>query len=270
MNPSTTHPLAWAPAQVRWRTPRLWSFVQGVARVVVPIFCRLQVTGEVPAELRAGPLIVAGNHIANCDPMIATAATRIAGLSPRILATGGIFRAPVVGPLMRRAGHIPVDRGLETVVNAVPAAAAALREGAVVFIYPEGRIGLDPGMWPERPKSGVARLALQTGAPIIPMAMWGSQSVVSYHGRGAMLRRLLRSVVRRPVVRVHFGPAVDLSDLREGAVGHAQQASDRMMTAVIAALTPLRAGEPRLPAYRDPTRPLSTARTYRSPGTRRP
>jgi 1-acyl-sn-glycerol-3-phosphate acyltransferase len=250
-------------AGLRWTPPRLWINVQRLARVVIPVFCRLRVTGQVPADLRGGPLILAGNHIANCDPMIETAATHVAGVAPRMMATGGLFRAPLVGRLMYRAGHIPVDRGLETVVNAIPDAAVALRAGSVVFIYPEGRIGLDPAMWPERPKTGLARLALSTGAPVVPVAIWGSHAVVAYNGRDAMIRSLLRSIVRRPVVRVHFGPPVDLSGLRDGVVGHAQLASDRVMTALVAAMAVIRPDEPRLPRFRDPTRPLSTARTYR-------
>jgi 1-acyl-sn-glycerol-3-phosphate acyltransferase len=252
-----------ADVTTRWRPPLLWRSVQRLARVVIPVFCRLRVTGDVPDELRDGPLILAGNHIANCDPLIVTAATARRRIAPRMMATGGLFRAPVVGPLMTKAGHIPVDRGRETVVNAVPDAASALRAGSVVFIYPEGRIGLDPAMWPERPKTGLARLALHSGATVVPVAMWGSHAVIAYHGRNAMIRTIISSIWRRPVVRVHFGPPVDLSELSEGALGHAQQASDRVMDALIASLAPLRADEPRLPKFRDPTRPLSVARVYR-------
>jgi 1-acyl-sn-glycerol-3-phosphate acyltransferase len=246
-----------------WRAPLLWRATQRLARIIIPIFCRLRVSGDVPADLRHGPLILAGNHIANCDPMIMTAATARRRLAPRMMATGGLFRAPVIGRLMRAAGHIPVDRGRQTIVNAVPDAAVALAQGSIIFIYPEGRIGLDPAMWPERPKTGMARLALHTGAPVVPVAIWGSHAVVAYNGRGAMIRTVLRSMVRRPVVRVHFGDVVDLSGLREGAVGHAQRASDRVTEALIAALALLRPDEPRLPRFRDPTRPLSTARVYR-------
>jgi 1-acyl-sn-glycerol-3-phosphate acyltransferase len=247
----------------RWRAPLLWRATQRLALAVIPLFCRLRVTGDVPADLRQGPLILAGNHIANCDPIIMTAATARRRIHPRMMATGGLFRARVIGKLMTAAGHIPVDRGQETIVNAVPDAAMALRQGSVVFIYPEGRIGLDPAMWPERPKTGMARLALHTGAPVVPVAIWGSHAVVAYHGRSAMIRTAIRSLWRRPVVRVHFGPMVDLSGLREGAVGHAQQASDRVTEALIAALALLRPDEPRLPRFRDPTRPLSAARVYK-------
>jgi len=248
----------------RWQAPLLWRAVQGFARAAIPLVCRLRVTGDVPDALRHGPLILAGNHIGTFDPVAITAATRVRRLAPRMMATGGLFRAPVVGPLMRSAGHIPVDRGRDAIANAIPDAASALRAGSVVFIYPEGRIGLDPAMWPERAKTGLARLALATGVTVVPVATWGSHEVIAYHGRGAMIRSLLSCVWRRPTVRVHFGRAVDLSGLRAGVVGHAQEASDRIIGAITAELVPLRTDEPRLPRHVDPTRPVSTARAYRA------
>ena len=207
-----------------------------------------------------GPLILAGNHIANFDPIATTAACARLGIAPRMMATGGLFRAPIVGAFMRAAGHIPVNRGHETVLNAVPDATAALAAGSVVFIYPEGRIGLHPALWPERPRTGIARFALTTGAPVVPVAIWGSHEVIAYHGWPVMIRTLISSVWRRPVVRVHFGGPVDLSDLRAGVVGHAQRASERIMDAITAELAPLRADEPGLPRFRDHTRPVTLAR----------
>jgi 1-acyl-sn-glycerol-3-phosphate acyltransferase len=180
-----------------------------------------------------------------------------------MMATGGLFTAPVIGPFMRACGHIPVNRGSDSVADAVPAAVDALRSGSVVFIYPEGRIGLDPGMWPERAKTGMARLALATRAPVVPVAIWGSHEVTAYHGRGPMLRTTVSAIWRRPVIRLHFGEPVDLAGLTLGAVGHAQQASDRIMQALCADLARLRVDEPRLPRYHDPTRPVSTARRFR-------
>jgi 1-acyl-sn-glycerol-3-phosphate acyltransferase len=119
-------------------------------------------------------------------------------------------------------------------------------------------------MWPERARTGVARLALATGAPVVPVAIWGAHEVVAYHGWPVMIRSALRSVFRRPTVRVHFGQPVALDDLASGAVGHAQRASDRIMAAIAAELAPLREEEPRLPRYQDATRPLHGAR-LRSP-----
>jgi 1-acyl-sn-glycerol-3-phosphate acyltransferase len=187
-----------------------------------------------------------------------------------MMATGGLFRAPLVGPLMTAAGHIPVDRGRHTVANAVPEAVAALEVGSVIFIYPEGRIGLDPAMWPERAKTGLARLALATGAPVVPVAIWGSHEIVAYHGWRVMIRMGISALWRRPTVRIHFGAPVDLSDLRVDAVGHAQKASDRIMQAIASELAPLRQDEPRLPRFRDHTRPVSTSRVFRRKLTKNP
>jgi 1-acyl-sn-glycerol-3-phosphate acyltransferase len=244
----------------RWRAPLLWRFVLWLAGAITPAVCRLRVTSDLPTDLRDGPLILAGNHIATFDPIATTAASRRARVAPRMMATGGLFRVPVIGPLMRAAGHIPVDRGRESIANAVPDGVAALEAGSVVFIYPEGRIGLDPAMWPERAKTGIARLALASGAPVAPVAIWGSHEVIAYHGRRHMWQMLISSLWRRPIVRVHFGAPVDLSGLRLGAVGHAQRASDRIMDAIAAELAPLRKDEPRLPRFRDHTRPVSLAR----------
>ncbi len=245
----------------RWRVPLLWRFVLQLARVVVPLVCELRVTTSMPYHLTGDALILAGNHIGNFDPVVTTAACARMKIAPRMMATGGLFRAPVIGPLMRVAGHIPVDRGLETVANAVPDATDALARGSIVFIYPEGRIGLDPGMWPERPRTGLARLALATNTPVVPVAIWGSHEVIAYHGWSVMLRTLISSLWRRPVVRIHFGAPVDLSGLRAGAVGHAQRASDRVMDAITAELAALRTEEPRLPRLRDHTRPVSLSRS---------
>ncbi len=246
--------------QSRWAPPLIWRLLLRVASLAIPVLCRLRVTGDVPDALRAGPMVLAGNHIGNFDPFVHVAACARRRIAPRMMATGGLFAPPVVGHVMRASGHIPVYRGRADVGDAVAHATEALRQGSVVFIYPEGRIGLDPAMWPERPKTGLARMALATGAPVVPVAIWGTHEVIAYHGAGAMARTAFTAIFRRPVVRVHFGAPVDLSDLKLGGVGAAQRASDRIMDAITAALTPLRAGELRLPRHVDPTRPLSTAR----------
>jgi 1-acyl-sn-glycerol-3-phosphate acyltransferase len=246
-----------------WVAPLLWRVLLVAARVFVPLFCRLRVTGDVPAGLRRGPLLLAGNHTGMFDPFALVAACRIRRLAPRIMATGGVFRIPVAGPVMRRCGHIRVERWNGTGGVALARAVAAIRAGSVVAGYPEGRITLDPAMWPERGRTGLARVALATGATVIPVAQWGAHEVLAWDRIGAMAATGLSALWRRPVVRVHFGPPVDLSGLRAGVPGHAQRATDRITEATIAALRPLRADEPGLPRHIDHTRPVSTARAYR-------
>lgn len=238
------------------------------ARLLAGAVCRLRVTGDVPAAVRAGPLIMAVNHIGPFDPVAITAACRVRRLAPRLMATGGLFRAPVVGPVMRAAGHIRINRRQADVGDAVDVVAVALAEHAHVLGYPEGRITLDPGMWPERGKTGIARAALRTGTPVVAVAQWGAHEVMAWGGAGPTVRTIARSLVRRPVVRVHFGAVVDLSDLSDGVPGAAQRATDRIIDALTAELRPLRADEPRLPRYIDPARPISTGRSHR--GSRPP
>jgi 1-acyl-sn-glycerol-3-phosphate acyltransferase len=250
-----------AAADPAWRGPLVWRVLMALARVAVALVGRLRVTGDLPAELRGTPVLMASNHIGNFDPIVLVAAMRVRRIAPRLMATAGLFRAPVVGPVLRACGHIPVNRRSATAADALHEARDALAGGAVVALYPEGRIGLDPGMWPERGKTGVARLALDTGATVVPVAQWGAHEVLAYHGYGAMAGSLLRAVLRRPVLRVHFGPPVDLADLAAGGTGTALRATERIMAAITDALEPLRVDEPRLPRYVDRTRPVSTART---------
>lgn len=245
-----------------WQPPLTWRTLLAVSRVVVAPVCRLRVTGDVPDSLRHGPLILAANHVSPGDPVLLTAACRIRRIAPRIMATGGVFRAPVVGPVMRRAGHIRVDRRTATVGQALGSAVAAVAEGSVVAVYPEGRIGLDPGMWPERGKTGTARLALASGAVVVPVALWGAHEIIPYAApHGGLGRALLRALVRRPVVRVHFGPPVDLSGLSADRPGDARRATGRIIAAITETLRPLRPEEPNLPRYVDPSRPADTSRS---------
>jgi 1-acyl-sn-glycerol-3-phosphate acyltransferase len=247
-----------------WRPPLLWRAAQVAARGLVGLLARLRVTGDVPEPLRGGPLILAANHISPFDPVALTAACRVRRIAPRFLATGELFAHPVLGPVMRHWGHLPVHRRTPAVARALPAAAAAVAAGSVVLLYPEGGIGLDPGMWPERGRTGVGRLALATGAPVVPVAQWGAHEVVPYAAPRGLLRALPGTIARRPVIQVRFGAPVDLSGLRDGAPGDARRATDRIVAAITAHLAPLRAGEPDRPRHRDPTRPARPIRPGRA------
>ena len=251
--------------EATWRVPVLWRVLVRLARVVVPLVCRLRVSGRVPEGLRRGPLIVAANHVSPVDPVIMAAACGIVGVAPRFMATGGLFDAPVAGWVMRACGHLRVDRHTARVAEALPNAAAALRAGSVVLVYPEGRIGLDPWMWPERGKTGVARMAAMSGAPVVPVAQWGAHAVVPYAAPKGVVRSVLRAVVRRPVVRVHFGAPVDLGGLPGTAGAQAMRATDRIVQAIADTLAPLRADEPQMPRFVDRTRPVDMSRVRRRP-----
>jgi 1-acyl-sn-glycerol-3-phosphate acyltransferase len=244
----------------------MWRFMLLLSRLLVWPVCRLQVSGTVPDDLRGRPLILAANHVSPFDPVVMTAACHKARIAPRILATGGIFDAPIAGAAMRAAGHIRVDRNTAHVADALPAAAQALKGGALVLVYPEGRIGLDPWMWPERGKTGVARMAAQSGAPILPVAQWGAHAVLPYETPTNLLRHLLHAIRHRPVVQVNFGTIpVDLTGLTGTPGAQAMHATRRVMAAIDDTLAPLRAGEMQTPHVVDHTRTIDMTRVRPRP-----
>ena len=245
--------LAIAAAPPWW----FWRFALRRFSWLVSLVGRLEVTGEVPAELRKGPLILAANHIGDFDPFVVAVALHKLGVLPRIMVTGGILDAPVAGPLLERTGGIRVERGTEVARHAVRVTEVALIHGGHVVAYPEGRVGLAPDFWPERGRTGLARLALSVRIPVIPISQWGAHEVLRYGNDWGKLRTLLRAVVRRPRLRVHVGPPVYLEDLRDGQLGAAHQARLRIAAAITRGMVPLRAGELDAPRFADPSRPTT-------------
>ena len=184
------------------------------------------------------------------------------------MVTGGLVSAPVVGPLLERTGAIRVERGTELARHAVRVTEVALVQGGHVVAYPEGRIGLTADGWPERGRTGMARLALgprRAGDPGEPVGRPRGAAVPQRLGK---VRTLVRAIVRRPALRVHVGPPVVLDDLRVGRVGDANRARYRIAAAITRGLVPLREGERDRPAYRRPHPPDHGRR--RVPRRRRP
>ncbi len=151
-----------------------------------------------------GGVIFCFNHISYADPPIAAHFVYDLPRVPRFLAKESLFRLPVIGWVVGGAGQIPVYRGTASASTSLRAAADALARGEAVIIYPEGTVSKDPDLWPMMGRTGAARLSLETGAPVIPVAQWGAQRL--YDGRTKKVR--LRP--RTPVV-LEAGPAVDLS-----------------------------------------------------------
>lgn len=106
-----------------------------------------------------------------------------AGRRPRFLAKAELFENPFLRMVLGGAGQIPVRRGTGDQAP-LEAATQSLEHGEIVFVYPEGtsetpNADLSPG----RGKTGAVRLALATGAPVIPVATWGGQYVWRRSGR---------------------------------------------------------------------------------------
>jgi 1-acyl-sn-glycerol-3-phosphate acyltransferase len=239
-----------------------WTFMLEHFSWLVSLFGRVRVTGHIPEELRSGPLLLAANHIGDFDPFVTVVALHKVGVAPRMMATGGILAAPVAGALLERTGGIRVERGTELARHALRVTEVALSHGGHVVAYPEGRVGLAPDLWPERGRTGMARMALGLGVPVIPVSQWGAHEVLQYGNDWGKLRTLLRAIVRRPKLQVHVGPPVRLDDLQLGRVGDANRARMRIAAAITRGLVPLRAGELDAPAFADKTRPTTATAAF--------
>jgi 1-acyl-sn-glycerol-3-phosphate acyltransferase len=170
------------------------------------------------------------------------------GCPPRFLAKQAVFEMPVVGRIVAGAGQIPVKRGSVDAGLSLDAAVQAVRAGECVVVYPEGTLTRDPNLWPMAGKTGAARIALTTGAPVIPIAQWGAQDLLEPYGK-----RL--HVFRHPLVHVWAGPPVDLSPWQGRPLDAAvlAEASEAILAAITGVLEEIR-GE-RAPAERwDPKR----------------
>jgi len=122
-------------------------------------------------------VILAFNHIAYLDPFAAAYLADSAGRPPRFLAKSELFGDRRIAWLLRALRQIEVRRGTADAPMALDKAFAALRRGECVVIFPEGTLTTDPDLDPMAAKSGIARLALGSGAPIVPCALWGTANV---------------------------------------------------------------------------------------------
>ena len=126
---------------------------------------------------REGGAILAFNHIAYLDPLVTAYVVDKSGRRPRYLAKSELFADKRISWILRGAGQIPVHRGTKDAPMALDRAVDALGRGEIVVIFPEGTITTDPDLNPMAAKTGAARLALASGAPLIPAAVWGTQNV---------------------------------------------------------------------------------------------
>ncbi len=172
-------PSPWGPRWSRWLA---WF----LARVV----WNTRVSGQenVPAS---GPVILAANHTGLADGPI------LAGATPRgahILVKAELFRGPV-GAVLRAAGQIPVDR--ESGRSALAAGLGVLKRGGVVGVFPEGNRGRGDVA---DARAGVAWLALNSHAPVVPVAVLGTRRTGEGVGHLPGMRRRLAVTFGEPVV----------------------------------------------------------------------
>ena len=146
--------------------------------------CRLEGLHHVP---RRGPLLVACNHISYFDLLAHAYFLLKAHRRPRFIAKIELYRNPLLRWVLEQIRQIPVHRGTGDPAP-VEAAKRALREGEAVVLYPEGTVNRDPMGPPKRGKTGIARLTLSTGVPVLPLAIWGAQRVWQREGKVSLKR----------------------------------------------------------------------------------
>lgn len=178
-------------------TPLLYRVVSAVLRPLVAVIVRPRIDGVVNVP-STGPAILCSNHLSMLDPFV------LALNVPRtvfFLAKGEYF-VHRWRWLFESLGVIPVARGGGAAgESSLTRGQQVLDAGAVLGLYPEGTRSPDGRLY--RGKTGAVRLAIRSGAPIVPIAVIGSHEVMPPHARWP----------RRGPVTVRFGTPVDLAHL---------------------------------------------------------
>lgn len=147
-----------------------WLSVKTWVRGILAWCVRKDVRGleNIP---RKGPVIMVSNHLSNGDPPVLTGV-----MTRRIVwfAKKELFDTPLVGWLYGLHGMIPVRRG-EADLNALRMATKALKDGHLLGMFPEGTRSRGQGL--KEGEHGTALLAIRSGAPLLPVAIWGTENV---------------------------------------------------------------------------------------------
>ena len=153
---------------------------------------------------KSGRVIIANNHLSYFDVLNFANFIFQNGRAPRFLGKVGVFQVPIIGKLLLAAGQVPVERETPNASKAVDHAKKLLAAGHLVGVYPEGTLSRDPNHWPMVAKTGLARLALSTDTPVIPVAQWGSQILMPTYSKRIKLFPRTRIILKA-------GKPVDLS-----------------------------------------------------------
>jgi 1-acyl-sn-glycerol-3-phosphate acyltransferase len=166
------------------------QIVEAVFRVLFVYSCRGQ--EHIPAT---GPAVVASNHPSYLDPVLLSLRVR---RPIRFMAWEGLFKVPVLGFIVRSFGAFPVNPARGKGREAYDRAKALVSAGKVVGIFPEGKRSRTSRMEPTL-REGAARLAWETGAPLIPATITGAYRAWPH----------FRAVPKPAHVRVRFHRPID-------------------------------------------------------------
>lgn len=217
-----------------------YRFIAGVVKPFLWLMGRKRWSGTENLHRPEG-FIAAANHASLLDPLATAHVLYNNGAPPRIMAKAELWKVFGLGALLRGSGQIPVERRTRQAADSLVAAQAALEAGECVLIFPEGTLTLDPNAWPMVAHTGVARLALTSGAPVIPLAQWGSTAILP--------RKAKFPTLRRTTFQALVGEPVDLTDLRPqpGAQPTPEALAEgtrRIMAAITTQLAQLRGETP--------------------------
>ena len=207
--------LALPDATAPTTTGRLaYAVVVTALGVVSRVLTRLRVDGPALPE---GGVVVLANHRSVTDGPLLAVVSRRRGRQLRMLGTAGVFTAPLLGPLLLKAGMVPVKRRTDRAGDALTGARTLLAGGEAVGLFPEGRIGHEGDGLPTPLRHGAARLALTTGVPVVLVGVWGADQVVRPGSRRLSVRALVRVAVSEPVelgaaLGLAHGPTADPDD----------------------------------------------------------
>jgi 1-acyl-sn-glycerol-3-phosphate acyltransferase len=151
-----------------------------------------------------GRVIVASNHLSYLDVLFFTHFLYRNGRAPRYIGKEGVFKTPIIGKILLAAGQVPVARESKDAAKALEHAVKLLQAGHCLGVYPEGTLTRDPDGWPMVAKTGLARLAIMTHSPVVPIAQWGSQIVMPTY------ERKMKLFPRTPI-NILVGAPLDLS-----------------------------------------------------------
>ena len=221
-------------------------FIAGVVRPLMNLM--MSKTWEGTEKLPAGGFIAAPNHCTEIDPLVVGHMLYNQKRAPHFLAKAALFKVPGLGPLLRATKQVPVERSTAGANRSLQVAQEIVAEGGAIIIYPEGTLTRDPGLWPMKGHTGAARLALEGGIPVVPIAHWGAHEVFPRYGKRFHLFPRKRS-------RVVVGDPVDLSAFKGRPLDKATlgEATELIMDAITELLAGLRGEQP--PAERwDPSK----------------
>jgi 1-acyl-sn-glycerol-3-phosphate acyltransferase len=191
-----------------------------------------------------GGFILAANHVSYVDPLTLGLYVLEAGRTPKFLAKSSLFEKPLIKHVFIGAKQIPVYRGTADASKALSAAVDAVAAGECLLIYPEGSATRDPDCWPMKARTGVARLALMTRAPVVPVAQWGPQRLWRYKAK-------FPHPLPRKRIQIATGTPVDLSGyLDEPMTAEVlREVTDLIMARITDVLIELRGGQPPAVTY---------------------